>query len=244
MTIDLLDRGLPKHPQMLVTGSPVTKEQALEIIRRTDSFFDFPHGNDREYVRAATEIIRFPKQPDMDHENFPTEWPKYWDATIKWKQDWGYINTQFVNNDWLSSMYICGPHGWCHPDGTIGFAYSIGKHPGIKAVRDDWQLIANAFPFLELEVTLMNKEPGEEDILPVVSMLIRNGQVHLIDPDTQDVHANRTISQPESISEDTVRQCVMLHPSLREHAISLDQIKIWADEFKSKNPHWFESNET
>lgn len=39
---NLLDRGLPKWPQMLVTGASVTKEQALEIIRRTDSFFSSP----------------------------------------------------------------------------------------------------------------------------------------------------------------------------------------------------------
>jgi len=38
----LFERSLPKWPQMLVTGSPVSEEQALEIIRRTDNFFRLP----------------------------------------------------------------------------------------------------------------------------------------------------------------------------------------------------------
>ena len=59
----LLDRGLPKWPQMLVTGASVTKEQALEIIRRTDSFFSYPHGNDHAFVEEAVRLVGFPKNP-------------------------------------------------------------------------------------------------------------------------------------------------------------------------------------
>jgi hypothetical protein len=46
--VTLLDRGLPKWPQMRVEGVPVTLEQAKEIIRRTDTFFTPPltmHGD-------------------------------------------------------------------------------------------------------------------------------------------------------------------------------------------------------
>lgn len=39
MNTELMERSLPKWPQMIVTGTPVSEMQALEIIRRTDVFF-------------------------------------------------------------------------------------------------------------------------------------------------------------------------------------------------------------
>ncbi len=41
MNANLLNRNLPKWPQMLVTGDSLTIEQAKEIIRRTDRFFEW-----------------------------------------------------------------------------------------------------------------------------------------------------------------------------------------------------------
>lgn len=52
--ISALSAGsLPKWPQMIVTGKPVTIDQAKEIIFRTDSFLtssdEFAGGNNREF---------------------------------------------------------------------------------------------------------------------------------------------------------------------------------------------------
>jgi hypothetical protein len=52
--ISVLSSGsLPKWPQMIVTGKPVTVENAKDIIFRTDSFLtssdEFSGGNNKEF---------------------------------------------------------------------------------------------------------------------------------------------------------------------------------------------------
>ena len=53
MSDDLLNLGLPKWPQMMVTGKHVTLEQAKEIIFRTDPFLvdtsKYSGGNAHEF---------------------------------------------------------------------------------------------------------------------------------------------------------------------------------------------------
>lgn len=243
---NLLDRGLPKWPQMLVTGASVTKEQALEIIRRTDSFFSFPHGNDHAYVEEAINLVGFPPKPvhprkaDLTpeaEEKFISDLNRYWEAVSCWKADWGYLETQYVRNDWISSCFISGPHGWCHPDGTIGFADNVGKWPSVEEIKNDWEILAKAFPFLEVEITLMNKESCEEDSQPVVSMVIRNEEITLVDPAERDVHADA--GRMPVVPKDLDVGFFMLHPALREHAINLEQVKAWGDSFREEFPKWF-----
>ena len=51
---ELLGRSLPKWPQFLLSGQSILREQALEIIRRTDSFFAFPKyaGNNAQFLQG------------------------------------------------------------------------------------------------------------------------------------------------------------------------------------------------
>lgn len=54
---EILYRYLGYYPRMFVTGVPVTQEQAKEIIRRTDRFFDSLPTNDLPYlVRVARQL--------------------------------------------------------------------------------------------------------------------------------------------------------------------------------------------
>lgn len=234
--VDLLDRGLPKWPQMLVTGAPVTQTQALEIIRRTDSFFSFPHGNDHAFVEEAIRLIGFPEEPVGPRRNgsdakaekeFFDAFNMFWKNQSQWREEWGCLGTQYVRNDWVSSCFISGPHGWCHPDGTIGFSDNVGKWPTVEEVKHDWEILAKEFSFLEVEVTLMDKESCEENSQPVVSMLIRNGHVSLVDPDERDIHAEagRMPMAPAPLDVKTF----LLHPTLREPAIDMCQVKAWGD---------------
>lgn len=237
---ELLERSLPKWPQMIVTGTPVTKEQALEIIRRTDIFFLMPHGNDREFIKEASRLLGIPQRPNprflATETLYDSAFDSYWERLQKWRKSWGTIRTEYVYNDWVSSSYVDGPNGWCHPDGTIGFARNVGKYPSVEDIRREWGLIAEAFPFLELEVTLMDGEWCEEDTSPIVSMLIRNGEVELVDPKVRNLHEEfaHTIVAPER--KET--EFLMLPPSKREHAIGIGQILDWSTAFHKAHPEW------
>ena len=138
-----------------------------------------------------------------------------------------YIETEYVWNNWVSSCFIGGPHGWCHPDGTIGYSTNVGKWPEVSDVYDDWTKLAEAFPFLEVEATLMSGEDCEIFTEPVVSMLIRNGTVELIDPKERNIH--KEFDRPSPVQAGTMSLFSILC-RLNAHPISLEQIRKWADQ--------------
>jgi hypothetical protein len=162
---------------MIVSGVPVTVEQALEIIRRTDNFFQHPGylGNDRKFNERLMARFRIPGS---------------WEAREGWSTDWGVIQTEYVTNSWIACAYIYGPHGWCHPDGVIGFVDNVGKWPTVKDILEEWTLLAEAFPFLDVGVTLMDREHCEDGGVPLVSIRVLYGTCTLVDPRHTDVHGS------------------------------------------------------
>lgn len=171
------NRDLPKWPKMLVTGKPVTVEQAQEIIRRTDSFFGyFGGGNNHKYIARVREALGMSPSRTL-YDSTPEERRVASEKMDTWREEWGYIYTEYVINSWISCNFIFGPHGWCHPDGTIFFADNVGKWPSVREVYEDWNILARHFPFLEVDITLFDGEAGKERIKPVVSMRVREGVV-------------------------------------------------------------------
>lgn len=148
--------GLPKWPQMIVRGTAVTVEQAKEIIRRTDrSFTGTLSGNDHATNRVIVKKIGMPAGTFYDPRDRA---PNYdWDAVETFRTAWGAIYTEYVTNDWIACSFIGGPHGWCHPDGTVFFSDNVGKYPGVEDVARDWAAILSEFPFLDLTATLMRE---------------------------------------------------------------------------------------
>ncbi len=172
----ILDRGLCKWPQMVVTGDPVTIEQAKEIIRRTDKFFASPEwaGNNPGFRDWVIKTIGCPKEEE-------------WDAQQEWLARWGYISTEYVVNRWICCAFILGPHGWCNPDGKILFTDNIGKWPTGEAVLSDWSAIAKTFPFLNLQAVIADREAGEDgDAVPVIGIRVSGGEAVAFDPKIED----------------------------------------------------------
>ncbi len=196
---DLKLRELPKWPQMYTTGKPVALDQAKEIIRRTDKFFTLGvNGNDKEFIKSLKTKLSIPFGY-FDFDDFSKfDKNKFENDMCKWRSHWNPIQTQYVHNDWVSSCFSEGPHGWCHPDGTIGFVDNIGKWPTVESVYDDWVKIAKEFTFLEVGVTLMNCESSEAEdpdfnAEKVVSFFIKDGSVEILNPDEIDVHKDHDL---------------------------------------------------
>ena len=236
---DIFDRELSKWPQMIVTGKTIPSSDALEIIRRTDGFFSLPSGNDREFVERAIRLAHMPECPDASSPEFIDDDKRYNDkyhralteysaAFHQWQAAWGFLETHYIFNRWVCSSYIGGPYGWCHPDGVISFSGVIGKWPTIRDVYDDWVLMVREFPFLEVEVSILDADMYGEDRSHVVSMLIRAGKVTLVDPAERNIHEEFHRPYPRS----TLEQNHHVYSAIGGHAISLAQIKTWGDRFE------------
>jgi hypothetical protein len=191
--------GLPKWPAFVVVGKPVTREQAMEILIRTDSLCF--SSNDREFDKELKETLYKIKidQSGFESEKGPilellgikeesesiTSWKQIWDYKDKCRDEAGAISLGYLNNNRIVSSWIGGPHGWCGWDGNIGCSnYNIGKWPSVEDVYNEWTLIARAFPFLELTCQLMQHEAGPDDgeDKPAIEFKIKSGKVTMKEP--------------------------------------------------------------
>lgn len=233
---ELLGRGLQKWLQHYVTGESVTIEQAKEIIRRTDSFFVGGYGgNNHAYDKWVRETLRMPDDytdspRDGSDEDRRAWWERQREQSEAFKLRWRPVDTEYVHNSWLSCSFVGGPHGWCHPDGRIGFIDNVGKWPSVENVLADWQAIAAAWPFLKIGATLFSGEECETDRMAVVSLVISSGAVVLADPALVNVHAGheeavrRTGGERDATNEFIAR----FNDPRRERGIPDEWIREWA----------------
>lgn len=174
----LSDVALIKWPQMIVTGASVTGEQAKEIIIRTDPFFSdttlYAGRNDQEFT------IRYQQQSGVlaalscSDRQTQERVQDAVDSVVK------PIPLDYLANDWASSCFVYGPNGWCRPDGTIEYHDNVGKWPGAAELYDEWQAIAQAFPYLSLFVSFMDAESCDPDASVVLQFVLHEGAVRVV----------------------------------------------------------------
>lgn len=177
----LLDIALPKWPGLLVKGESVTKEQAEDILLRTDMHFpDFQWaGNDHNHREDLQKIVgeSFEKRDGEDYKDS-------YERLQAFKEKVGKIDLSYLENDRIVSSWIGGPKGWCDWDGTIKCNnFNVGKWPSVGAVLNDWIKIAEAFPYLSLRSQLLSGVTGDEEAKPVVEFVVREGFVQIKEPE-------------------------------------------------------------
>lgn len=230
---DILDQAhFGKWPGTFISGTKLTPEQALEVIRRTDTFFDGQGGNDHAYEKKAWAILDHPYRDGGPYPRDlpPSDWNARWNAVDKWKADWGYVHTEYIHNSWISDAYIGGPSGWCHPDGTIAMAKNIGKWPDSNEVYADLKTIATAFPFVDMQVLIVRNEVTDEDIIPAIGFLVKNGRARPVLPTHPKVKHLIPGVGDHTFDIGILHRCFSLSAAEREHAITLDQIQKWRDQ--------------
>lgn len=215
---ELLNLGLPKWPQMIVTGQSVTVDQAKNIILRTDDFLTDPYkwsgGNNHGFNTRYRKMAGLDRIKDDD-------WVKLLDFGAKLREEIGHIECEYVKNSWASCAFIFGPHGWCWPDGTIQYVDNVGKWPSVEDILNDWAKLATAFRYLQLNVTLMDGEGCEDGLSPVVNIRVAEGSASL-EPPNLSIHESSTfINRADN--------ALFLHLENRDREQGLP--KEWVEEF-------------
>ena len=221
---ELLNLSLPKWPQCIITGTKIPEEQALEIIRRTDYFFTSTNGNDKRKVNVITNILKIPDYRKLKDNS---EYRAYHTASKQWKENWGLIELGYLYNDWILCDCIQGCQGWCNPDGTIDYHYNIGKWPECKEVLEELECIAKEWSFLELECTLMDGEYCDEDTSPVISFLVRGGEVEVVDPKDRNVHEEFNRKLWSYDENEMLDKFSFVSGQLSDSMISMEIIQSW-----------------
>lgn len=160
---------LTKWPRLLVAGEDVTREQANDILIRTNS--PYLSCNDKAWVRVVADAYGIPLGEYGDPD---------WRATRVVYEQLGCLDLHYLSNDRVMSSWIGGPHGWCGWDGTIGCSsYNIGKWPTVEEVQEDLDAIAEAWPFLNLHLQLLTDE-GDGEI--AATWAVKEGEAYLVEP--------------------------------------------------------------
>lgn len=192
MKKELFNYGLPKWPALLVKGEKITKQQAMEIIIRTDDIIRLS-SNDKDFENQICKItlgVECKRYGDEDRNiaiKLGLDPDKWNDAVWNYKEEKAKLvkplELEYLNNRQILSNWIGGAHGWCDWNGNIHTNnYNIGEYPSVEEVYKEWVMIAKEFPFLNLRCQLLSGETCEPNTSPVVEFVVKNGEVSLIEP--------------------------------------------------------------
>lgn len=211
---------LTKWPRLIVVGDPVTREQANDILIRTNQWAFFSTndtGWEHAVEAAAAECLGRPIEPnpapDVDSERRIAMMRAHWQRLRDWRERVGVLNLHYLENAQVMSSWMGGPHGWCDWDGRIGCSnYNIGKWPSKDDITEDLTAIAAAWPFLRMHVQVVANE-GEGDLL--ATWAVQDGKAAPVEP-------IGLIDQPNDDVE--AMALGFLNPH-RERGVSLDRLR-------------------
>lgn len=214
---DLYNIGLPKWPALVVVGDNVTKDQAAEILVRTQQWM--PFSNDRQWtaeIRLAFDM------PEADMRAEYAERRAQYDREYAFAKSIGCLGLEYLTNNQIASSWIGGPHGWCDWSGNIGcHNYNIGKWPSVETVHKEWIAIAEAFPYLTLRSQLFSEESGGDEDgrpgVPLVEFFVAEGKAAVVEP-------GPAMKAPVFDMNGAV-SVMMVPPSFRERGCTIEQLK-------------------
>ena len=152
---------IPDNMTYIVTGKDISKEQAEDIIFRTNS--------SSRHMDMIKNYIDEDISGYDSYDNF-----SFREHILNYIQ---VIDLETLKNDWIESHYIMGVNGFCRPDGTIGCVYKHSDPASLLDLTEDLELLGDKFPYLDLEVFVFNKEKGNDDI--TLKVTLKNGKVEI-----------------------------------------------------------------
>lgn len=159
---------LTKWPRLIVAGDPVTREQANDILIRTNDRYLFTNDSAWEQAVAGVYGIAMGKY-GLDWQSAKTVFDQL-----------RVLDLHYLNNSRVMSAWIGGPHGWCDWDGRIGCnTHNIGKWPTVEEVQEDLDAIAGAWSFLRMQVQLVTDE-GEGEL--AATWVVQDGAATFVEP--------------------------------------------------------------
>lgn len=198
-----MSEELGKWPRLLIVGEDVAPDQAAEINIRTH--VSYWMSNDR----ARTNEYRVAAGKSADDQDGYVSDEAYGDRYHL--LDLGFLGTNAIMSSWIG-----GPHSWCSWAGHIfSNTTNIGKWPDIGSVEHDWELIATAFPYLDLRCQLLADE-GEGGVL--VEYRVQNGEVQV------SMEPGSRLVPPADLANSSILACVMMPASVREFGITTDEL--------------------
>lgn len=156
---NLKDITLPKWTTMLIKGNTITKEQAMEVLVRTNDWGDFEHSEkeiEELYIAIEKYFINFlPPEEQISGFNFYEN------------KDLFFSTLKILDFSNIHNTKIHSKRGWLDWNGKIfSNNYNLGKWPSALYVYEDIKNLVNNFNFIKyLDVQLVEELEGGESII-------------------------------------------------------------------------------
>lgn len=168
-----------KYPLLAFRGDRVTPDQAAEILIRCDTFQFSANEIVESFVWRALGIGPRPEWPKKGSNRRRKQKLAWWNRIVMREcmrveslmDTLGCLRLQELETHRI--MDSAGPYGWCDWDGTIDHAITIGKWPDLANVREDFERIAQTWPFLRMTAQLY------EGDVPILDFIVEGGAVRL-----------------------------------------------------------------
>ena len=151
---ETIDLRLSKWAGLLVTGDHITKEQALEIMIRTDLLYN-SFRFEKSYSDSLFKMIK------KTYVSFPSPEDQISDVGVeidRYYKIFGVISLNYLNNQKIS--FDGGLYGWVNENGKVfSNNYNIGKNATFSSLINDIKLILESFDFIKnINFQFLNKE--------------------------------------------------------------------------------------
>lgn len=170
--------NMPKYSRMIVQGTSIGIDEAFITLLRTSYSWD---KSDRIF-RMISEQVKKDYKVDLNGMH----------SLLK---DEGFILPVYYLDNYRFTNIGGVLKGICQFDGTVACDFNVGKHSSYEDLVEEWGIIAEACPWLNLTATFFNKGAAEEagPTYALFSLSVKEGKVkntnnHL--PFTEYVHSN------------------------------------------------------
>lgn len=239
MDQSLFKIALPKWPLLVVLGKPVSIDQAEEIILRTDYYVTYPQSNDKKFDREYCKLINRPLNYENGHKVHPNGTKTHViqsETDQKFLKKINSLDIYCLRNQRINSSYIGGRHGWCNFSGNIITSnYNIGKWPSVEGVYEEWEIIAKAFPFLDLTCQLVDREYDKDYEVKgykvLIEYVVKEGKVKVQKPKGQ-------LLFNDSLEDDCPERGILIRHGVHSPTISIKKVKELYKNVCGKVPNW------
>lgn len=230
-------KKLDKWPIISTIGRSITPEQATNLIIRTTDF-SLLFTNDRPWQERVEKLIYGNTVREIEKIEENEGNISYANSKIRrtGKEKMLFLEgLQYLqNSERIASCSFCALHGFADWNGNFTGNY-IGlpvKWPTTEELFYEWKMIAETFPYLDIQCTIFNwleTNNNIEKLTPIVTYVICEGKVNVKRP----VISNREVLSSEMIFEKLFDQ-VSLNDFSHEH-VSYEFIEEKIKSFWKKN---------
>ena len=183
--MDPTSRHFPKWAALSVlSDKPLTPQQAEEVILRTYNFSWL------DFSPASKEVADLLQALSLPHSSLEGDRTRITGNALQNLRDRvrSLDGLLFLQNHNLSLPAFLTPQyrwsnyqSWCHWDGTIQIVKNIGPWSCTGEIQDEWAVLAQAFPFLDLRCHIYNGEV-DDNPKPILEFRVKSGQVSVHSP--------------------------------------------------------------